>query len=424
MNDLKWIETNSDEAKRLLRKRGTDQNIDQLIALFKKRRELILFSEEMKRKRNEVNDLLKSASKSEIDQRREEMRELSHKIKESEKNLHELEEQLNTVALGIPNLPLPDVPEGTNADDNVLIKEVLAKRIFPFVPKDHVELGQLTDTIDFARAAKISGARFAFLKGEGARLNRALMQFFLDAHLLHGDIELCPPYMVRTQAMIGVGQFPKFVDGVFKVVKEDEEPYYLIPTAEAPVTNFFADEIIDEEKLPLRFCAFSPCFRSEAGAAGQDTRGLIRMHQFEKVEMVRFCKPEEAMKELQLMVERASSLLTQLELPHRIVELCAGDLGFHSEKTFDLEVFLPGQNAFREISSCSSIGTFQARRAKIRMRTASGKIEPLVTLNGSGLPLGRTLVAIYENYQDADGSIRIPKVLRPYMKESEIIHPK
>jgi seryl-tRNA synthetase len=221
--------------------------------------------------------------------------------------------------------------------------------------------------------------------------------------------------------MVGVGQFPKFVDDVFKVVKEGDEPYYLIPTAEAPVTNFFADEILNEGELPKRYCAYSPCFRSEAGAAGKDTRGLIRMHQFEKVEMVRFAHPSQASAELDLMVERASTLLSMLELPHRVVALCGGDLGFSSERTLDLEVWLPGQQAFREISSCSSFGSFQARRAKIRMRSESGKIEPLITLNGSGLPLGRTIVAIFENHQQADGSIRIPKALIPYMRGQSLI---
>lgn len=424
MNDLKWIEANSEEAKRLLKKRGADFGIDQLVELFKERRQLILFSEELKRQRNDINDLLKSADKSEIESRRQDLRKLSQTIKDSDQKLDELLEKLSEMALGIPNFPKENVPDGKDANDNVVVKEILEKRQFSFAAKDHVLLGELTDTVDFSRAAKISGSRFAFLKGAGAQLNRALIQFFCDFHVALGDIELNVPYMVRSQAMIGVGQFPKFVDGVFKVVKENEEPYYLIPTAEAPVTNFHADEIIDEASLPLRYCAYSPCFRSEAGAAGQDTRGLIRMHQFEKVEMVRFVMMDDAMKELDMMVERASKLLCELELPHRIVELCGGDLSFSSEKTFDLEVFLPGQNTFREISSCSSFGSFQARRAKIRMRSANNKIEPLVTLNGSGLPLGRTIVAIYENHQEPDGSIRIPKVLQKYMNGQSVIKAK
>lgn len=424
MNDLKWIEANVDEAKRLLAKRGEVLGIDKLLELINKRREQILLTEEQKRKRNEINDQLKAADKSEIDKKREEMRSLSNEIKDSDKKLSDLELELEELALNIPNIPHEDVPVGKSAADNVVVKQVLNKPEFSFKARDHVELGQLTDTIDFARAAKISGARFAFLKGAGARLNRALMQFFCDFHNDLGDIELSVPFMVRKQAMLGTGQFPKFVDGVFHVVKEGEENYYLIPTAEAPVTNFLADEIIDEAKLPLRYCAYSPCFRSEAGAAGQDTRGLIRMHQFEKVEMVRFAKPEQAMAELDLMVERASSLLRKLGLCHQVVNLCGGDLGFTSEKTFDLEVFLPGQNTFREISSCSSFASFQARRAKIRMRKENGKPEALVTLNGSGLPLGRTLVAIYETHQQADGSIKIPEVLWPYMGGLQVIEPK
>lgn len=424
MNDLKWIEAHSDEAKRLLKKRGDSFDIDKVLALFQERRKLILSAEELKKKRNEINDQLKVADKSAIEKRRDEMKALSLDIKESEKALAKVEEELLSLSLYIPNLPLEDVPEGKDAHDNVVVKTVGHIPQFSFNVKDHVELGLLTDTIDFARAAKISGARFVFLKGIGARLNRALMNFFCDFHLERGDLELAPPFMVRTQAMVGTGQFPKFVDQAFKVVKEDDEPYYLIPTAEAPVTNFLADEIIDEAQLPLRYCAYSPCFRSEAGAAGQDTRGLIRMHQFEKVEMVRFAKPEQAMMELDLMVERASTMLSLLGLPHRVVELCSGDLGFHSEKTYDLEVYLPGQKTYREISSCSSFGSFQARRAKIRMRNSQGKIEPLVTLNGSGLPLGRTLVALYENHQQADGSIVIPEVLQPFMGGIKVIEPQ
>jgi seryl-tRNA synthetase len=426
MNDLKWMEANIDEAKRILKKRGDLVLIDELMNLFKERRDLIISSEELKRKRNEINEILKAQDKSEIEKRREEMRSLSNQVKESDKKLSDLEERFSYLSLRIPNLPRAEVPEGKSAEDNVVVKEVLKKREFDFSPRDHVELGQITDTIDFARAAKISGSRFAFLKGASAKLNRALIQFFIDFHVEQGDIELAPPFLVRGQAMVGVGQFPKFVDDVFKVLKEGDEPFYLIPTAEAPVTNYFADEIINESDLPKRFCAYSPCFRSEAGAAGQDTRGLIRMHQFEKVEMVRFAKPSQASFELDAMVLRASTLLTKLELPHRVVALCGGDLSFSSEQTFDLEVWLPGQQAFREVSSCSSFGSFQARRAKIRMRLQSGKIEPLITLNGSGLPLGRVIVAIFENHQqkdgsEKDGSVKIPKALQAYMGGQEVI---
>lgn len=420
MNDLKWIEQNADEAKRLLKKRGGHYDIDALLSLFKDRREAILSLETLQAEKNKINDVLKKADKNDIERRKEEMRALSCNIKDKEKNLALIEEKLNQIALMIPNFPLHDVPEGIDASDNKIVKVVGEKTKFSFKPRDHSELGILTHTIDFIRAAKISGARFAFLQGHCAQLNRALMQFFCDFHVEQGDTELVVPFMVHEQAMINVGQFPKFMDQAFKVVKEDGEPYFLIPTAEAPVTNFLTDEIIDEARLPLRFCAYSPCFRSEAGASGQDTKGLIRMHQFEKVEMVRFAHPQDAMYELNLMVERASTLLSLLELPHRVIELCGGDLGFHAEKTFDLEVYLPAQDTYREISSCSSFGSFQARRAKIRMRKEN-KIAPLLTLNGSGLPLGRTIVAIYENHQNQDGSITIPKVLRPYMKGIDLI---
>ncbi len=423
MHDLKWLENNLSLAKELLDKRGVVPSMDQLVSLIKRRRELILSSEELKRQRNDCNNQLKGADKATIDLRREEMRALSNKVKASDEELAKVEEELSVLALDIPNLPRADVPRGSNENDNVVVKEVGKKPTFNFSPRDHIELGQRTDTIDMTRAAKVSGSRFAFLKAEASKLNRALIQFFCDYHVERGDIELTPPYMVREQAMIGTGQFPKFVEDAFKVVT-DNEPYFLIPTAEVPVTNFHADEIIDEQELPRRYCAYSACFRAEAGAAGRDTRGLIRLHQFEKVEMVRFATPEQSMAELQAMVDRASDMLTKLELPHRIVELCGGDLGFHSEKTYDLEVYLPGQDAYREISSCSSFGSFQARRAKIRMRGQNGKPEALVTLNGSGLPLGRTIVAIFENHQQEDGSIRIPKVLLPYMGGIEVIKAK
>jgi seryl-tRNA synthetase len=423
MHDLKWIEAHSEKAKALLARRGLANSLhelDEIIALFKKRRALIVASDDLKKERNIINNLLKTASSSEIEERRQEMRELSSAIKNSDQELDIVEVKLNNLSLLIPNFPREDVPLGKDEHDNVVVKEVLTKRDFDFPVRDHIELGILTDTIDMARAAKISGSRFAFLKGAGAKLSRALMQFFCNYHVGLGDCELNPPLMVREQAMVGTGNFPKFVDEAFKVASHTNEPYYLIPTAEVPLTNYLADEIIDEASLPLRFCAYSACFRAEAGAAGKDTRGLVRLHQFEKVEMVRFAKASQAEAELDLMVNRASDLLSMLELPHRIVSLCCADLGFHSEKTLDLEVFLPAQNTFREISSCSSFGSFQARRAKIRMRSSQGDIEPLVTLNGSGLPLGRTLVAIYENYQQADGSIIIPKVLRDFMGQEKI----
>lgn len=414
MLDLKWVENNLSDAKARLSLRGEIPALDELMKLFEERRELILQTEELKRQRNNANDELKSGDKTKIDSMREKMRSLGDSIKESEKKLLDKEEKLKNLASVIPNLPAMDVPKGAGEKDNPIVKVVGEPKRFSFPVRDHLELGKITDTIDMERAAKISGSRFAFLKGQGSRLNRALLQFFTDFHVQKGDIELTPPYLVREHAMVGTGQFPKFVEDAFKVVAEGSDPYYLIPTAEVPVTNYLADEILEASALPKRYCAYSACFRAEAGAAGRDTKGMIRLHQFEKVEMVRFAKADDAMSELNAMVQRASELLTLLELPHRVIELCGGDLGFGAEKTFDLEVYLPGQDAYREISSCSSFGTFQARRAKIRYRH-DGKTEFVCTLNGSGLPLGRTFVAIYENHQREDGSILIPEVLRSYM---------
>jgi seryl-tRNA synthetase len=297
---------------------------------------------------------------------------------------------------------------------------VLEPRAFDFPPKDHTDLGAALDVLDAARAAKVSGARFAFLKGDGARLSRAIATFMLDFHRERGDVELAPPLLVNAATMTGTGQLPKFEEDLFKVPREGQEPLYLIPTAEVPLTNYFADEIIEEEQLPARFVAWTPCFRAEAGAAGRDTRGLIRQHQFDKVEMVRFATPEQADDELEAMVQRASEILSALELPHRVVLLCAGDMGATAEKTYDLEVWLPSQGTYREISSCSSCGSYQARRAKIRFRPRGEgddrkKPRPLVTLNGSGLAVGRTWLAVLENHQQADGSVRVPAPLWPYL---------
>jgi seryl-tRNA synthetase len=322
------------------------------------------------------------------------------------------------------------VPEGKDEHGNVEVRKVGTPRSFEFTPKDHVDVATGLGFLDTERASKISGARFSFLKGAGARLSRALASFMVDFHLERGDVELSPPLLVNAKALKGTGQLPKFKDDLFNVSfgppkladgGAEEGPLWLIPTSEVPITNYYADEILEESTLPQRFCSLSPCFRAEAGSAGRDTRGLIRQHQFDKVEMVRFCTPEQAMAELEQMVERASAIMAALELPHRVMLLCSGDMGFASEKTYDLEVWLPGQSAYREISSCSSCGSFQARRAAIRYRPASTdpkkaeKPRALVTLNGSGLAVGRTWIALLENHQQADGSVRIPERLRPYL---------
>ena len=421
MHDLKWIEQNVEQAKELFAVRGVVNEIDNLVFLIKKRKEQIKSLENNQQKRNVLNENLKSGDKSLIDAARDQMKELSSIIKNDEQLLQNTLVELEEILLGLPNFALPCVPKGESDEDNVIVKNIMDKPKFNFAVRDHLELGQITDTIDMQRAAKISGTRFAFLKSHASKLNRALIQFFCDFHIEKGDIELTPPYLVKENAMIGTGQFPKFKEDAFKVIKHPDEEYFLIPTAEVPVTNYYAEEILEEESLPLRFCAYSACFRSEAGAAGRDTKGMIRLHQFEKVEMVRFVQAKDALIELDLMVQRASELLTLLELPHRIIELCTKDLGFGSEKTFDLEVFLPSQDTYREISSCSSYGTFQARRAKIRYKNKTSKPQHVVTLNGSGLPLSRCIVAIYENHQQADGSIKIPKVLQKYMNNMTVI---
>lgn len=418
MIDLRSFEKNPQDLREQLAKRGQDFNLEEVFSLLKARRTLILRVQAQQEARNSASQALQSAAPEIIEERRHQLRILSQELKNDEQSLRELEAQIDAATLLLPNIPRADVPVGRDAHDNVEKKRVLEPRKFEFPVRDHVSIGELTQTIDFARAAKISGTRFAFLQGELSRLNRALANFFLDYHIKQGDTELTPPFMVHEQAMIGTGQLPKFKEDAFQI--NSENPYYLIPTAEVPVTNYFAEEILEESKLPVRFCAYSPCFRAEAGAAGRDTRGLIRVHQFEKVEMVRFCTEEQADAELEAMVSRASDLLKQLELPHRIMTLCTGDLGFFAEKTYDLEVWLPAQNEYREISSCSVYNTYQARRAGIKYRpmqndTKKNKLRYVYTLNGSGLPLGRTIVAILENYQNADGSVNIPKVLLPYM---------
>lgn len=423
MLDVKLLENDPEFVKTQLSRRGLVEGLDEVVGLIAQRKVAIASLESKQSMRNAASKSLQGASKDEIDSKRQALKDLSNQIKGEQQVLSQLETEMTDGLMRIPNILLPDVPDGKDEGDNVETKQVGSPQKFDFPVRDHVALGEALGILDFERAAKISGSRFAFLKGDLSRLNRALMSYCLDYHIEHGDTELTPPYMVKENAMRGTAQFPKFAEDVFEV--KDEDPYYLIPTAEVPVTNFHADEII-EENLPKRYCAYSPCFRAEAGSAGKDTRGLIRLHQFEKVEMVRFCHPDAAAGELDEMVGRASDLLSKLELPHRLVTLCSGDTGANAEKTIDIEVWIPAQETYREISSCSTFGTFQARRAKIRYRPAAdggkkAKPELVATLNGSGLPMGRTLVAIMENHQNADGSISIPEVLRPYMGGQEVI---
>ncbi len=421
MLDLKLLERDPEGIKQRLLRRGAVPQLSELLALMHERKTLIASAQILQEKRNAESKALGQASKEEIEHKRAGLREVGERIREEEAKLREVEEKLAAIALAIPNIPRDDVPDGLDDSQNPEVKRVGEIPHFAFAVKDHVEIGHALGVLDLTRAAKVSGARFAFLQGAGSRLNRALASFFAEFHLARGDTELSPPFLVREHAMVNTGQLPKFKEDAFEVPLAGEESMYLIPTAEVSVTNYFANETLEEGELPKRFCAYSPCFRAEAGSAGKDTRGLIRMHQFEKVEMVRFATLEQADAELLDMVERASAILTALGLSHRIVEHCAGDLGFQAEKSFDIDVWFPAQNQYREISSCSSCGVFQARRAEIRYRPKATsenqkpKLQYVATLNGSGLPLGRTLAALLENHQQADGSVKIPEALWPYM---------
>lgn len=416
MLDLKAVAQNFDQVVLRLSTRGK-LDLGPFQQLFQERRELNVLMESLHQKRSAANEQMKQRAKegpAAIDAVRAEAKQVAQELKEREARLKQVEEELQRILEMIPNLPDPSVPVGTSEEDNQVVETWGEKPSFSFTPKQHFELGEALGLLDFERAAKVSGSRFAFLRGPLARLERALAGFMLDAHTQKGYLEVLPPYLVKAEAMFGTTQLPKFEEDAFKTTGED--PRYLIPTAEVPVTNYHADEILEGDKLPLRYCAFSPCFRAEAGSAGRDTRGLIRQHQFNKVELVKFATPETSNAEHEALTEDAMDILRRLGLPFRRVLLCTGDMGFGAQKTYDLEVWLPGQNAYREISSCTNFGEFQARRAKIRFRPAAGEKPQLVhTLNGSGLAVGRTLVAILENCQREDGSIRIPEVLVPYM---------
>jgi seryl-tRNA synthetase len=339
------------------------------------------------------------------------------------KELDAVQTKLHALLAVVPNVPHASVPVGGSSEDNVEVRRVGTPRTFGFAPKDHVDLGAGLGGLDFERATKIAGARFAVMTGGVAHLHRALAQFMLDVHTReHGYVEVYAPYMVNKDSMYGTGQLPKFEEDLFAVPRGDEK-FYLIPTAEVPVTNIVRDEIVELERLPLKFVCHTPCFRSEAGAYGKDTRGMIRQHQFDKVELVQIVHPSRSYEDLEALTGQAETILKRLELPYRTVTLCTGDMGFASAKTYDIEVWLPGQQAYREISSCSNFEAFQARRMQARFRNEKGKPEPVHTLNGSGLAVGRTLVAVLENYQNADGSVTVPAALRPYMGGLEVIRP-
>lgn len=402
--------------------RSADINVlDKIIELNRKRKELIFLAETEKSKQNKASQELGQLKREGKDTTalQAELGKISGEVKEMEKKAAEMDASVYQLLLTIPNMHHDSVPIGSSADDNKIIKTVGDKPTLSFKAKEHWELGEKLGIIDFERAGKVTGARFAFLKGHGARLERALIQFMMDLHSeVHGYTEMIPPFIVNTNSLIGTGNLPKFKDDLFHLSGQD---YFLIPTAEVPVTNYYSNETLNEADLPKMFCAYSPCFRSEAGSHGRDTKGLIRQHQFNKVELMIFALPVNSHELHEKLTNDAEKVLTHLELPFRRMLLCTGDMGFGSAKTFDLEVWLPGQNEYREISSCSNFEDFQARRANIRFKSTNGKPQFVHTINGSGLAVGRTLIAILENYQNEDGSIRIPKVLHKYMNGVTLI---
>ncbi|MEE1508621.1 MAG: serine--tRNA ligase [Ligilactobacillus ruminis] len=415
MLDIKMIRQNTDEIKERLATRGVKaEKIDALLEKDKRRRELLVETEGLKQKRNEVSAEIANAKRNKQDATDaiKEMREVGAKIKSLDEELEEVEATVKDMASRLPNLPNPTIPVGPDESANVELSKVGTPREFDFEPKAHWDIGEDLGILDFDRGAKVSGARFVYYKGLGARLERAVYNFMLDEHAKEGYTEMLPPYIVNAQTMYGTGQFPKFKEDVYQVNGEDMT---LIPTAEVPLTNYYRDEVIPMEKLPVYFTALTPCFRSEAGSAGRDTRGLIRMHQFNKVEMVKFSKPENSYDELEKMTQNAGNIMEKLGLPYHVITLSTGDMGFSAAMTHDLEVWMPAQNKYREISSCSNCEDFQARRAHIQYRDENGKLNFVHTLNGSGLAVGRTVAAILENYQNEDGSVTVPEALRPYL---------
>lgn len=416
MLELKYLRENTDRVRQKIRERGQSYDLDGLLDLALEHRHLNVELDELKRRRNTASDeigRLKGQQKP-TDGLLADMKMVSEKIRRLDERMRSLDEQLQDRLLYLPNLAHDSVPVGKDEKENQEIKQWGSRPSFEFAPRSHWEIGEKMGILDFERAARVTGARFVFYKGWGARMERALMNFMLDLHVReHGYEEILPPFIVNRASMIGTGQLPKFEEDLFRLRDED---YFLIPTAEVPVTNFHRDEVLDGERLPLSYAAHTPCFRREAGSYGKDTRGLIRQHQFNKVELVKFVQAERSYEELERLLQDAETVLQRLGLHYRVMVLCTGDTGFSSAKTYDIEVWLPGQSLFREISSCSNFESFQARRAGIRYRVKGGKkTEYVHTLNGSGLAVGRTLVAILENYQQKDGSVVIPEVLRPYM---------
>jgi seryl-tRNA synthetase len=422
MLDLKFIRSHLDEVKQALINRGQEFLLDDFESLDEMRRLLLGEVESRRQERNYLSEEVGRLKKARQDAalQMERVREINQELKELEQDLQDKESLVNDFLLNLPNLPHISVPVGASCESNPVVRKWGEPPLFDFTPKPHWEVGEQLGVLDFETAAKITGSRFALLRGPASRLERALINFMLDLHTgQHGYLEVWPPFIINAASALGTGQLPKFKEDLFKLEGWD---YYLTPTAEVPVTNIHRDEILSEENLPLYYAAYTPCFRSEAGSYGKDVRGLIRQHQFDKVELVKFTTPESSYAELEKLLANAEKVLQELELPYQVIVLCTGDMGFSAAKTYDIEVWLPGQGTYREISSCSNFEAFQARRANIRFRRTGAKGTELVhTLNGSGLAVGRTLVAILENYQQADGSVVIPAKLRPYMGGMEII---
>jgi len=422
MLDPKFVRENTEAVELALKNRHSSVDLAPLIKLEADKREVIARAEELKRLRNEASKAIgeKKRNRQDATEEMEKMKSVSDEIADLDGRLREMDDTLRAMLLDIPNVPHSSVPVGASEADNPVLRTWGTPREFAFTPLNHWDIGEALDIIDFERATKITGARFALMKGAGARLERALINFMLDIQTTeHGYTEVLPPFMVNRESMTATGQLPKFEEDLFQV---EGGQFLLIPTAEVPVTNIHRDEILDEESLPVKYTAYTPCFRREAGSYGKDTRGLIRQHQFDKVELVKFAHPDSSYDELEKLLADAEDILVRLGLPYRVITLCTGDMGFSSAKTYDIEVWLPGQGTYREISSCSNFEDFQARRASIRYRPKGGKGTNLVhTLNGSGLAVGRTLVAVLENYQNEDGSVTVPDALRKYMGGMEKI---
>lgn len=414
MLDIKFIRSNPDEVVRAMKTRGMDLDLSEFLSLDERRRKILSEVEQLKSKRNTVSKEIGMMKKNgeNADELVKEMGQVGDEIKKLDDDVKEIDTALRNIVLAIPNIPDKSLPIGGEQDYRVERTWGEPKQ-FDFEAKGHWDIGEKLNILDFERATKVTGTRFTFYRGLGAKLERAVISLMLDIHTTeNGYEELIPPYMANKDSMTGTGQLPKFAEDMFKLEGMD---YYLIPTAEVPVTNYYRDEILDEKNLPIKHCAFSPCFRAEAGSYGRDTRGIIRQHQFHKVELVKFAHPENSFEELEKLTNDAEKILQRLELPYRVITLATGDIGFSSAKTYDIEVWLPSFNTYREISSCSNFLDFQARRANIRYRDKNGKVQFVHTLNGSGLAVGRTVAAILENYQQADGSVIVPTALRPYM---------